>query len=97
MGTDDTLPEGRGLAGLAVRERKAIISNNIAKDPRITLKQEASVLPTFGEALVPVEGSVPQFTPTPDEMRAAKNTMNKSMLVKTTAGLAVRSANICFP
>ena len=33
--------EGRGLAGLAVEERNAVISNDMTSDPRVRLKQEA--------------------------------------------------------
>jgi len=41
LGLDETTPEGRGLAGRALRERKAMIADDMAKDPRVLLNKEA--------------------------------------------------------
>jgi PAS domain S-box-containing protein/diguanylate cyclase (GGDEF)-like protein len=42
LGLDDTGSEIRGLAGRAVRERKAVVVDDMTQDPRILLKTEAS-------------------------------------------------------
>jgi diguanylate cyclase (GGDEF)-like protein/PAS domain S-box-containing protein len=41
LGLDEAVPEGRGLAGRAVRERKAMIANDMANDARVLLRAEA--------------------------------------------------------
>ncbi len=41
LGLNEAMPEGRGLAGRAVRERKAMIANDMANDPRVLLRKEA--------------------------------------------------------
>jgi PAS domain S-box-containing protein/diguanylate cyclase (GGDEF)-like protein len=41
LGLDDTGTPGRGLAGRAVRECKAVVVDDMTRDPRVTLKQEA--------------------------------------------------------
>ncbi len=41
LGLNEATPEGRGLAGRAVRERKAMIAHDMTKDPRVLLKKEA--------------------------------------------------------
>ena len=41
LGLNEAAPEGRGLAGRAVRERKAMIADDMAQDPRVFLRKEA--------------------------------------------------------
>jgi diguanylate cyclase (GGDEF)-like protein/PAS domain S-box-containing protein len=41
LGFNEAVPEGRGLAGRAIRERKAMIANDMANDARVLLKKEA--------------------------------------------------------
>ena len=41
LGLDEAVPEGRGLAGRTVRERKAMIANDMANDARVLLRKEA--------------------------------------------------------
>jgi diguanylate cyclase (GGDEF)-like protein/PAS domain S-box-containing protein len=41
LGLNEEKPEGRGLAGRAVRERKAMVANDMANDPRVALSKEA--------------------------------------------------------
>src|SRR5947207_4261446 len=38
---DDDRPGGRGLAGQAIRERKAMIVQDMTQDPRVKLRKEA--------------------------------------------------------
>ncbi|TMG94616.1 MAG: EAL domain-containing protein [Betaproteobacteria bacterium] len=41
LGLDADMPEGRGLAGQAVRGRKAMIVEDMTRDPRIKLRKQA--------------------------------------------------------
>jgi diguanylate cyclase (GGDEF)-like protein/PAS domain S-box-containing protein len=41
LGLDEATPAGRGLAGHAVMDRKAMIVEDMAQDPRVLLQQEA--------------------------------------------------------
>ena len=41
LGLDEETPEGRGLAGRAVMERKAMVVEDMAQDSRVLLQQEA--------------------------------------------------------
>src|SRR5712691_1850569 len=42
LGLNESIPEQYGLAGRAVRERRAMVAEDMAKDPRVLLRKEAS-------------------------------------------------------
>jgi diguanylate cyclase (GGDEF)-like protein/PAS domain S-box-containing protein len=54
LGLGDPGAEGRGLAGLVVGERRAIISNDMAQDPRVLLKEEATARGFRSLAMLPL-------------------------------------------
>src|SRR6266436_2141634 len=43
LGLNEAIPEQYGLAGRAIRERRAMVVEDMAKDPRVLLRKEASV------------------------------------------------------
>jgi diguanylate cyclase (GGDEF)-like protein/PAS domain S-box-containing protein len=50
----DAGAEGRGLAGLVIGERRAIISSDMTQDPRVLLKQEAAARGFRSLAMLPL-------------------------------------------
>ena len=60
LGLDENSPESFGLAGRAVKERKPMISDDMATDPRVLLADESSLRGLHSLAVLPiaVEGEV---------------------------------------
>jgi diguanylate cyclase (GGDEF)-like protein/PAS domain S-box-containing protein len=54
LSLDENAPEPRGVAGRAWRERKAMVSNDMATDPRILLGKEALHLGVRSLAMLPL-------------------------------------------
>jgi len=81
LGLDESVPDEYGLAGRAVKERKAIIANDMTRDPRVHLNKEAlkrdlralAILPLFISeepvGVLALYADAPGFFDAEDEMR----------------------------